>query len=381
MLQGTERYRFGYHLLVGLRPGARLSDDDKRMLEQLGPAGVVLFGANFLHDVGYEEWPSAHEKLIADIRAYSPRPNVLIAIDHEGHGIVRPPEPVTAYAHARDWSGKAGEVARAMGLELASLGINVNFAPVLDIDSNPQSPIIGRRAFGTDANTVAKAGRAFVQGLESQGVLACPKHYPGHGAAIEDSHATLPSVPLGIEELRQRELLPFAELVRDGVRMLMTAHLVFPRIDAKPATYSRILLKGLLRDELGFDGVMVTDDIGMPAVREQFSSDDDALEAALNAGTDLIMICDYWTDTERAYAIAKDIEQRLSRGQLAEQTLVDSRERIERLLLDAPNHPVTPLPAELFARHRAMAPLGRRSSSALSEAQTVRLSRGGKRDA
>lgn len=375
VLEGTARYRFGYHLLVGLRPGSRLSDDDKRMLENLGPAGVILSGANFSRDGEYEDWLSVHEQLIADIRTYSPRPDVLICIDHEGHGIVRPPEPITAYAHARAWAGQAREVATAMGVELASLGINVSFGPVIDIDVNPQSPVIGHRAFGTDSFTVAESGRIFVQGLESQGVLACPKHYPGHGAAAEDSHTTLPTLSIGLDDLRQRELVPFAEVVRKKVRMIMSAHLLFPSIDPKPATYSHILLKELLRDELGFGGVLVTDDIGMPAVRERFTRHDDALAAALTAGTDLIMICDYWTDTDRAYDIAEDIERRLSRGHITEETLLASHARIERLLLDAPRNAVTRLPADLLESHEHLAPLGRRSSSALSEAQTVRLAR------
>lgn len=372
---GGGKYEYGYHFLIGLRPATVLHDEDKRLLEDLRPAGVVLFGANFARDRTYEEWLETHARLIEGVRTHCGRDNVLICVDHEGSGIVRPPEPITAYARAREWAAASAAVGRAMGVELSSLGINVNFAPVLDIDSEPRNPIIGTRAFGTTPAAVMAAAERFIESMQAEGVLACPKHYPGHGAAIEDSHETLPVVDIGVDVLQQRELLPFAAVVRGGIHMLMSAHLSFPRIDRDPATYSSVLLRDILRGELGFEGVLVTDDVGMPAMGGRFL-DDDALDRALDAGTDLIMVCDYWTSTERVRGLAERIAQSRASGRLSAATLAESRRRIARLLSLAPANAVTQLPPEVLDHHRSVAPLGRRSSAVLSESQTVRARSG-----
>lgn len=373
MILGQGAYPFGYHFLIGLRPTVTLADADKRLLEELQPAGVILFGGNFARGLPYDEWLGVYTKLIADVRSALGRREFLLCVDHEGTGIVRPPEPITAYAHARHWAHVSAAVGTVMGRELASLGINVNFAPVLDIDSNRDSPVIGKRAFGTSAAEVVAAGAAFIDALQAQGVLACPKHFPGHGAARDDSHETLPVVDLRLDQLRDRELLPFEAAIRHNARMMMTAHLLFPRIDAQPATISPVL-HDVLRNELGYEGVLVTDDIGMPAMAGRFR-DDDALETALNSGTDLVMICDHWTETDRAYGLAERIEQSLTRKTIEEAALTSSKERIERLLSTAPVSEISRLSDECLTRHRSIAPQGHRSSTKLSESQTVRLHR------
>jgi beta-N-acetylhexosaminidase len=370
---GRAAYPFGYHFLIGLRPTVALADEDRRLLEDLQPAGVILFGGNFARGLPYDEWLGIYAELVSDIGDALGGRQFLLGIDHEGTGIVRPPEPITAFSYARHWAHLSAEVGATMGTELASLGINVNFAPVLDIDATDDSPVIGHRAFGTRAAEVVAAGTAFIEALHAHGVFACPKHFPGHGAAREDSHETLPVVESGLDQLRARELLPFEAAIRHNARMMMSAHLLFPQIDPHPATISPIL-HGVLRSELGFEGVLVTDDIGMPAMAGRFH-DDGALEAALNSGTDLIMICDYWTETERSYQLSERIERGLARKTIGEAALARSRERIERLLSAAPRNTISRLSDDCLARHRAIAPLGTRSSTKLSESQTVRLLR------
>ncbi|HTN96998.1 MAG TPA: glycoside hydrolase family 3 N-terminal domain-containing protein, partial [Nordella sp.] len=146
---------FGHRFLIGLQQSPVLGDHDKRLLSTLRPAGVVLFRANFMANAPYEEWLASHAKLLADVREYIGRDEVLITIDHEGGGVLRPPAPITPFAYAREWPGQAASVGRAMGVELRHLGFNVNFAPVVDVNSNPANPVIGPRSFGTTPQAVA----------------------------------------------------------------------------------------------------------------------------------------------------------------------------------------------------------------------------------
>jgi len=148
----------GDHFMVGLRPTPTLHAADRALLGDLRPAGVILYKSNFQHDVPYDEWLSAHARLISAIRDATGRDRLFIGIDHEGGRVCRTPPPITRYGYARAWGETAAEVGAGMGIELASLGINLSFAPVLDIDSNPQNPVIGARAFDrSPEGVVAKA--------------------------------------------------------------------------------------------------------------------------------------------------------------------------------------------------------------------------------
>jgi beta-N-acetylhexosaminidase len=267
---------------------------------------------------------------------------------------------VTHFAAAARWPGLARQVGEAMGRELRSLGVNVNFAPVADIDLEPDNPIIGSRAFGRDASAVVAAAVDFLGGLESAGVLGCAKHFPGHGATVVDSHRDLPVVDADLDTLRRRDLRPFAALVDSGVRLVMTAHVLYPRIDASaPATLSSRLLREVLRGELGFRGVVVSDDVGMGAVSARFAEPGAAVDA-LAAGCDLIAICAHLTDTGRALAMAKDLAAAWRAGTLSEAVLGESHGRIAALLEDAARPPVEALPESLWAGHRGLAPLADR---------------------
>jgi beta-N-acetylhexosaminidase len=365
--------QLGLHFLIGLQPAAELTDHDRRLLERLRPAGVILYRGNFLREAPYEEWLAKLGGLLGAVRGAIGRERILVCIDHEGGTVHRPPPPVTHYTFARDWADRAGEVGRAMGVELRSLGINVNFAPVVDIHSNPANPVIGPRAFGETAEAVSRAGLELLRGLQAEGVIGSPKHFPGHGEAAVDSHLDLPVLDLPLETLRERELAPYRALLAD-TRLVMTAHIVFPRVDERPATLSEPILRGLLRDEIGYTGAIVTDDIGMKAVSRLYE-DPDAAPQTIRAGCDLLMVCDYWTETERALTFAGHLRDALDRGTLDEATLDASRSRIEALLAAAQQHPVEALPAEVFERHAAIAPT-RTAPSIARGGQTVTLAEG-----
>jgi beta-N-acetylhexosaminidase len=367
----------GRHFWIGLQPSPDLTDHDRRLLERLRPAGVVLFRGNFQRDAPYEDWAARLGRLLRDARETIGRERILIGIDHEGGTVHRPPPPITHYSFARDWARQAEDVGRAMGIELRSLGINVDFAPVVDIHSNPDNPVIGPRSFGTTAEAVSAAAGDFLRGLQAEGVLGCPKHFPGHGDAAVDSHHAMPVLDLSPETLRERELAPYRALLAD-TRLVMTAHIRFPRLDDRPATLSEPILRGLLRDEIGYTGAVVTDDIGMGAVSKLYE-DSDAAPQTLRAGCDLILICDYWTETERALTMAGHLEDALRRGTLDEEVLEASRTRVDALLSAAPQHEVETLPEEVFAHHATLAPT--RTAAAMASvgaraAQSVSVAEG-----
>lgn len=342
----------GHHFLIGLRPTTHLHDRDRALLQDLRPAGVILFKSNFVHDQPYERWLEVQGALIADVRAAIGRERIFVGIDHEGGRVCRTPAPITRFSYAARWAQQAAAVGHAMGVELASLGVNVNFAPVLDIHSNPANPVIGARALGTASEQVTQAALAFMTALQSENVLACGKHFPGHGDTDTDSHRELPVLNQDLAGLRARELKPFQAAIAANIPMLMTSHLLLPKLDAdNPVTLSPRFGQELLRGELGFKGVVVSDDIGMHAVSRMFD-DPTAAARLLLAGTDLMMVCAYWTDTDRCRGFAEAMIAARRQGVISEEAETKSRERIESLLLRAPQNAVTPLAAEVFERHR-----------------------------
>lgn len=220
----------------------------------------------------------------------------LVGIDHEGGNVVRFREGATRFPPPMA-VGATGDVAlaslvgHAMGRELRSLGISVNFAPTLDVNTNPLNPVIGLRAFGDDPAHVAAFGMAVAAGMQAEGLIACGKHFPGHGDTATDSHFSLPVVDRDLDSLRQAELFPFAEAVRRGIEAVMTSHILFPQVDPDgwPATMSRRILMDILRGELGFDGLIISDGMQMQAVAKGLGIEESSI-AAVRAGCDMLCI-------------------------------------------------------------------------------------------
>lgn len=364
---GAGAASLGHRFLIGLQPGHVLGDHDKRLLSLLRPAGVVFFRANFQAGVPYEEWLGTHRQLVADIREHIGRDEVIFSIDHEGGGVLRPPAPITPFAYARRWRENAADVGHAMGRELASLGFNVNFAPVLDVNSNPDNPVIGRRSFGATPQEVTEAARPFLHAMQAEGVMGCLKHFPGHGDTSVDSHYGLPVVDVDAKTFRQRELAPFRELANGEARMVMTAHIVFPQIDpGTPATMSRTILQDILRNELGFGGVVVSDDLGMKAISSMLDQPETSIKLA-NAGCDLLCMCAYWADTGLILRIIDNIIAGIRDGSVAETVLEQSHQRVTKLLSELPRHGVTALSDADFTRHAGLAPLHDNSARKVAE--------------
>ena len=251
-----------------------------------GLAGVLLFAGNL-------SGPEQTRSVVRQLRSHNP--HVLIAVDEEG-GLVTRVEaasgssyPGNAALGAVDDVTVTSAVAQSIGAMLAECGISLNLAPVADLDDNPVNPVIGVRSFGADPARVAAHTAAFVTGLQANMVAACAKHFPGHGRAGADSHVTLPSVAATLPELLATDLVPFRAAIEAGVRSVMTAHVMFPAIDEVPATLSRRLVSEVLRRELGFDGVVITDALGMAAIGDSAKTASGTIRA-MAAGADLICL-------------------------------------------------------------------------------------------
>jgi beta-N-acetylhexosaminidase len=223
----------------------------------------------------------------------------LIAVDQEGGPVQRVRWPATRWpamaAHERfaapEDTELAESVGRAVGDEVAALGFDIDFAPVLDIHTNPANPIIGERAFGSDPEVVARRALAFARGLEAAGMLSCGKHFPGHGDTIADSHLELPRIEHPWDRLERVELVPFRRAAAAGLPMIMTAHIVFAALDPnRPATLSERVVTGLLRGTLGYRGLIVSDDLDMRAIADHMGAGVAAV-AALRAGCDVVLLC------------------------------------------------------------------------------------------
>lgn len=263
--------------------------------------GVMLFRPNV-------ESPEQVAALVGELRrAAPPDLPLVVATDQEGGAVQRLRAPLTVWpdmtsvASAGD-SALTRAVGAALGGELAALGIQWDFAPVLDVHTNPENPVIGRRAFGCTQDVVTEHALAFWRGLRSQGVLGCGKHFPGHGDTVSDSHLTLPVVPHGEARLRAVEFAPFRAAAAAGIEALMTAHVRYPAFEPDlPATLSRRLLTGLLREEWSYEGVVASDDLGMRAVADRWPIEDLAVEG-LRAGIDLFLIRESRDRQEQAHA-------------------------------------------------------------------------------
>ena len=288
----------------------------------------------------------------------------LVAVDQEGGPVQRVREPATRWpamaAHDRfaapEDTAIAEAVGRAIGDELAALGFDIDFAPVLDVHTNPANPIIGDRAFGRDPEVVARRALAFARGLAEAGMLACGKHFPGHGDTATDSHLELPRIDHDWDRLERVELLPFQRAAAAGLPMIMTAHVVFAALDpGRPATLSEPVMTGLLRGRLGYRGVIVSDDLDMRAISATMGAGVAAV-AAVRAGCDALLLCkdeDNQAEAHAALIRAAEADSELRRR------IGESAERIRALkrahAAARAARPVAPRDAIGSEAHRALA--------------------------
>jgi beta-N-acetylhexosaminidase len=289
-MNSAEAERLAGRTIVAGFDGPALPRDVAQELSRGALGGVILFRRNV-------ERPDQVAELLAAVRATAPADAPpLAAVDQEGGRVVRLRAPLTVLPPMRrfgelDDPELTRSAGRLVGRELGAVGFTVNFAPVLDVDTNPDSPVIGDRSFGGDPELVIRHGLALARGLIDGGVWPCAKHFPGHGDATLDSHLSLPRVDHGMERLAAVELAPFAAWSYAALGPVMTAHIVFPALDpARPATASTAILGGELRERLGFTGPVFTDDLEMGAITELGGAAAIAV-ASLAAGADGLLVC------------------------------------------------------------------------------------------
>ncbi|MER5770489.1 glycoside hydrolase family 3 protein [Streptomyces sp. NPDC001985] len=316
--------------LTVLQPGFVGTTAPDWLLRQIGEglSAVGLFGRNIVT-------PEQLTALNAQLRAE--RDDVLVAIDEEGGDVTR--------LEVRDGSSFPGnyalgtvddtvltrEVARELGRRLAECGVDLNWAPSADVNANPDNPVIGVRSFGADARLVARHTIAYVEGMQSAGVAACIKHFPGHGDTNVDSHHAMPRIDVGLDTLHARDLLPFREAVAAGPKAVMSAHILLPALDRdRPATLSPQILNGLLREELGFGGLIITDGIEMQAIASTYGIERGSV-LAIAAGIDAICVGGGLADEQTVLSLRDALVTAVRGGDLPEERLADAAARVRAL--------------------------------------------------
>lgn len=283
---------YGPLITMGIQ-GKALSDDEKKFIVSNQIGGVVLFTRNFDNPKQFHELCHAIHSLRLKMPDKTP---LFLSVDMEGGRVQRFKEPFTVWPSLR----KLGDLdnptlsflfSQRMGQELRAFGINLNFAPCADIFSNPKNTVIGDRSLGSDPEHVAKHVSAIVRGYIKSDVIACVKHFPGHGNTLIDSHEDLPNEVAELKRLEDFEMLPFKRAFKARVDMCMTSHILFKNVDPKyPASLSEIFVQKLMKEYCRFRGLVVTDDLDMGALRKHFSVEEIAVQAA-KVGSDILLYC------------------------------------------------------------------------------------------
>jgi len=319
------RKKIAQMFMVGLA-GNEIGSDERKLFRDYPFSGFIFFSHNLKE-------PKQILSLCRSLWQTSGDIPPFIAIDQEGGRVHRLPPPFTHFPPAAAL-GRAGDAdlayrtGAAMARELSAVGINLNFAPVFDVHSNPDNPIIGDRSLGSDPDEVILLGWEVVRGLREGGVIPCVKHFPGHGHTAEDSHVELPVVKKSLDELKSVELPPFVHACRKEVETLMTAHVLYPALDASyPATLSHRIVGELLRGSLGYDGVVISDDLEMKAISDNYSVEE-TVRLAVLAGIDVLL---FGHETERAVAAFDFLCREVERSPQLRERAEQSYRRVQKL--------------------------------------------------
>ncbi len=310
--------KIGQLVVVGIE-GTTIDETAAGFIKDYNVGGVILFGRNV------ENTPQLLKLINSLKETNASKIPLFIAVDEEGGRVSRLPSEFAKLPTAkRIGDGGKEEAAYSIGGVIAgalkAFGYNMDFAPVLDINSNPKNPVIGDRAFGSEAEIVSEMGAATMRGLTDKGIVAVVKHFPGHGDTAVDSHISLPVVNKTLEELRQLELIPFKAAIEEGVDSVMVAHIQYSKIDTDaPATLSSKILTELLREEMGFEGVIITDDLTMGAIVGNYDIGEAAI-TSINAGSDILLSCHGYENSLRVLEAIKGAveENRISTERLEE---------------------------------------------------------------
>ncbi|WP_339209135.1 beta-N-acetylhexosaminidase [Paenibacillus sp. FSL K6-3182] len=319
--------KIGQMVIVGLE-GTSMDKQAKELIEKYRVGGFILYKDN-MNDA------AQILKLLNQLKETNQKNQtpLWLSVDQEGGKVNRMPEEYIKLPPPAE-VGKAGntdytfQIGQALGEEVRSIGFNMDFAPVLDINSNPKNPVIGNRSYGTNAETVITHGLETMKAIQSKQVAAVVKHFPGHGDTSVDSHLDLPVVNKSLAELKAFELLPFVEAIQQDTDAIMIAHLLIPKIDKDyPASLSKKMISKLLREELGYEGVVMTDDMTMGGITEHFDVGKAAVTSIL-AGSDIILI---GHDYKTQLSVLQSLKKSARDGVISRDMLDKSVYRILRL--------------------------------------------------
>ncbi|MBI3492600.1 MAG: beta-N-acetylhexosaminidase, partial [Acidobacteria bacterium] len=353
------RRQIGQLLIAGFN-GVQIPVELRSLAREFSLGGVIFFARNIVEPEQVAELSLEAARLVPDLPVW-------VSVDQEGGRVARLKAPFTEWPPMATL-GRSGDArlaerfATSLAAELKAVGITLDYAPVLDIFTNPKNTVIGDRAIGQRAEDVARIGIAIVRTLQQAGIAACGKHFPGHGDTIADSHQELPLVEHPPDRLREVEFLPFKAAIEAGVAAIMTAHVFVPSLDVRnPATLSAHVVTDLLRRELKYDGVILSDDLEMKAIAANYAVPSAAV-MAIDAGCDGVLICSgdhetHWASLEALIHAVEDERLRLSR---VEDALARQQRAKERFL-------ASPVAAKPLARSALRAALGRDEHRAVAE--------------
>ncbi|WP_432357941.1 beta-N-acetylhexosaminidase [Sporosarcina sp. UB5] len=323
----TLEEKIGQLLIVGME-GKTYGDELDRLIRKYHVGGIILLGRNSSYPAGILNLLNESKKANADYNI-----PLFISVDEEGGRVSRLPSSMKKLP-AADYFGRIGDetLAYETGAYLAELlhafGYNMNYAPVLDVHSNPRNPAIGDRSFSSDPDEVARIGMAVMRGMTENGIISVVKHFPGHGDTHVDSHLSLPVIKKTLVELYETDLIPFQRAIDEQVDVIMVAHIMFPELDSTyPSSLSKKIITGLLREEMNFEGVVITDDMTMGAIVNDYTVPEAALQSFI-AGSDLLLIAgDYENQVGTINALLSAVQV----GTITEERIDESVRRILKL--------------------------------------------------
>jgi beta-N-acetylhexosaminidase len=347
----SQTEKIGQMVLVGM-DGTAVQPQVRSLIEERRVGGIILYGNNIESPKQLSELVNGLKQTNREAGAKLP---LLLSADQEGGRVSRLPKEITAFPASRlvgdtNDTKYAYGVGSALGEAMKAFGLNTDFAPVLDVNTNPNNPVIGDRAFGTTAKRVTDTGVQEMLGIKAQGVVPVVKHFPGHGDTSVDSHYGLPVVEHDLQRLRSVEFVPFASAIKEGAPVVMVAHILMTKLDPNtPASMSRIVIQNFLRTELGFNGVVMTDDMTMEAVGKTMAIGPAAVKAIL-AGADIVLV---GHDPSQQKAVLDAITEAVRNGDISQQEIDASVYRIAKLKTSfrLSDQPVPPANVPVLNRH------------------------------
>jgi len=316
--------KIGQMIVVGIE-GYDVNDNTKSLLEKSKVGGVILFSNN-VQDA------SQLLNLLNSLKKVNVQNKIplFLSVDEEGGRVTRMPKEFKKFPTNKA-IGKINDetlsykIGSTIACEIGSFGFNMDFAPVLDVNSNPNNPVIGNRSFGSNVNIVSRLGIQTMKGIQSLNIIPVVKHFPGHGDTSVDSHMGLPTVNNDLERLKSFELIPFADAIKNNADAIMIAHILLPKIDSKnPSSLSKIIITDILRKDLNFDGVIITDDMTMGAIVKNYNISEAAIKS-VKAGTDIVLVCHSY---DNEVAVINALKNAVLKGDISLQSIDQSVYRI-----------------------------------------------------